>query len=277
MKVFLTGGTGFIGSYVLRFLLERGVRVSALRFAGTEPHLSTDLGELDWIDGTMEDDFETILTGCDAVIHLAAYGVNPAQNSWKEAIYWNVVCLERMLEASKAAGVKRFVLAGSCFEYGLSGEQYEKIPVDAPLLPNKAYDASKAAATILAQAFARQNDLELAILRPFQVFGVGEAPNRLWPSLKKAAEEGRDFEMTLGEQLRDFVPVESVAQSFVAHALDQQIEGGCPVIKNLGTGVATSIADFARHWWSECQATGALKMGALPYRDNEVMRFVPEV
>ena len=277
MKVFLTGGTGFIGSYVLRLLLERGVQVIALRFAGTEPRLLIDSGQVDWVDGTLEDDFETILSGCDTVIHLAAYGVNPAQNSWKDAIYWNVVCLESMLQAGKAAGVKRFVLAGSCFEYGLSGEKYEKIPVDAPLMPNKPYDASKAAATTLAQAFARQNDLEMAILRPFQVFGVGEASNRLWPALKKAAEEGHDFEMTPGEQLRDFVPVESVAQSFVAYALEQQIEKGFPVIKNLGTGVATSIADFARHWWSEWQATGELKIGALPYRDNEVMRFVPEV
>ena len=116
MKVFLTGGTGFIGSYVLRLLLERGVQVIALRFAGTEPHLPIDSGHVEWIDGTLEGDFESNFAGCDAVIHLAAYGVNPAQNSWEDAIYWNVVCLERMLDAGKAAGVKRFVLAGSCFE-----------------------------------------------------------------------------------------------------------------------------------------------------------------
>lgn len=276
MNVFLTGGTGFIGSYVLKMLVERGFQVSALRFTGDGPHLGIE-GEFDWIDGTLEDDFSEVLSRCNAVIHLAAYGVNPAQKSWEQAIHWNVVCLEKMLQAGLKAGVKRFVLAGSCFEYGLSGQNYEKIPVDAPLLPNKPYDASKAAATILAQAFARQNNLELAILRPFQVFGEGEPKNRLWPALKAAAASGADFDLTPGEQLRDFVPVQQVAEAFVAYATEASIEAGCPVTKNLGTGKAMSIADFAQFWWSKWQAKGKLNIGSLPYRANEVMRYVPEV
>lgn len=276
MNIFLTGGTGFIGSYVLGKLVESGHQVTALRSKTKHPHLEIG-GEVNWMDGTLEDDFSDALSGCGAVIHLAAYGVNPAQNSWEQAIYWNVVCLERMLQAGLQAGVKRFILAGSCFEYGLSGQSFERIPTDAPLLPNKPYDASKAAATTVAQAFARQNDLEMAILRPFQVFGEGEPPNRLWPALKRAALSGADFDMTEGAQLRDFVPVDRVAQAFVDFASTSELIGGRPVLKNLGTGIPTSVAEFAQFWWKKWGATGKLNIGKLPYRGNEVMRYVPEV
>lgn len=276
MNIFLTGGTGFIGSYVLKILLEQGGQIRALRFEGTKPHLKIDK-PVEWIDGTLDADYDTILGGIDVVIHLAAYGVNPAQDIWSEAIYWNVTCLEKMLQSGLRNGVRRFVLAGSCFEYGLSAQNYERIPVDAPLLPNKPYDASKAAATILAQAFARQNNLELAVLRPFQLFGEGESPNRLWPALKQAALEGEDFDMTPGDQLRDFIPVETVAEAFVQFATTKEIEKGIPVTRNLGTGNATSIAEFSKFWWCEWNARGNLNIGKLPYRANEVMRYVPEV
>jgi nucleoside-diphosphate-sugar epimerase len=182
-----------------------------------------------------------------------------------------------MLQGGLHNSVRRFVLAGSCFEYGLSGQNYERIPTDAPLMPNKPYDASKAAATILAQAFARQNNLEMAVLRPFQVFGEGEPMNRLWPALKTAAQSGEDFDMTPGEQLRDFVPVDQVAEAFVRYALNENIEKGIPETKNIGTGNPTSVAEFASYWWWKWQATGNLNLNKFPYRDNEVMRYVPEV
>ena len=52
-------------------------------------------------------------------------------------------------------------------------------------------------------------------MRLFQVFGEGESENRLWPSLKKAAISGENVDMTKGEQLRDFIPVEDVANQLI--------------------------------------------------------------
>ena len=91
------------------------------------------------------------------------------------------------------AGIKIFLVAGSCFEYGLSSIHYETIPTTAKLEPTNSYAASKAAASISLQQWAREYDLNLEILRVFHVYGEGELEKRLWPSLKKAAIDGKDF------------------------------------------------------------------------------------
>jgi nucleoside-diphosphate-sugar epimerase len=135
-------------------------------------------------------------------------------------------------------------------------------------------------------ALAVEQNLQLAVLRPFHVFGEGEGPDRLWPSLHKAALSGEDFPMTAGGQIRDFIPVEQVAQAFL-RALDLPSEAfhfspstfasTTPVVANIGTGRPQTILEFAEHWWKEWGATGKLLPGAIPCRPNEVMRYVPEV
>mgnify|MGYP003706199117 FL=1 len=150
-------------------------------------------------------------------------------------------------------------------------------PYNAPLEPVNAYGASKAAATIAAMAFARENKLELAVLRLFHTFGEGEGQERLWPSLKKAALAGEDFPMTYGEQIRDFTPVEFVAEKFIYSATEDMILQGEPVVNNIGTGKPQSLKTFAEEQWKKFGAIGRLKFGKIPYRKNEVMRYVPHV
>ena len=276
MKIFVTGGNGFIGSHVVKKALSSGHEIVALR-------RTNNLAKIDlpyqptWIKGTLESDLRQALDGCEAIIHLAAYGVNPNFDSWQEAYRWNVSASFSFWEQAKQMGVKRFVIAGSCSEYGRSAERYEYVPCDAPLAPVNAYGASKAAASIAAMAFARANELELAVLRPFHIFGEGESQERLWPSLKKAALAGEDFPMTLGEQIRDFTPVEFASEIFVHYASEAIIPHGEPVINNLGTGRPMSLKSFAEKQWKKLGATGRLKRGQIPYRKNEVMRYVPLV
>jgi nucleoside-diphosphate-sugar epimerase len=126
-----------------------------------------------------------------------------------------------------------------------------------------------------ALALAAESNVELIILRPFHVFGEGQHESNFWPSLKAAARSGEDFSMTLGEQVRDFVPVETVAASFVSALTRTDLKPGQPKIENLGTGQPQTLRAFAEHWWSEWRAKGRLLPGVLPYRDNEVMRYVP--
>ena len=49
------------------------------------------------------------------------------------------------------------------------------------------------------------------------------------------------------------------------------------VVKNLGSGNPQSVREFVEHWWKKFEAKGKLKLGAVPYRENEVMRFVPDL
>jgi nucleoside-diphosphate-sugar epimerase len=148
--------------------------------------------------------------------------------------------------------------------------------VEAPLQPTTAYGASKAAASIAACTLAREKRLELAILRPFPVFGEGEAPHRFFPMLRAAALAGTDFAMSPGEQIRDFTPVEQVARAFV-NFVRHPLVPGIPEIHNVGTGKPQSLLSFARFWWTHWKAPGRLRPGALPYRPGEIMRYVPHL
>lgn len=274
MKIFVTGGAGFIGSHVVKQSLAAGHTVTALRLQGEQAKISLP-SEPDWVVGSLADDWRKHLSGCDAIIHLAAAGVNMQNLDWKQLFAVNVEQSLNLWLHAVEAGVKRFVICGSCFEYGRAAERYKCIPAGAPLEPTGPYHASKAAATMAALALSAEKNLELVVLRPFHVFGEGEASARFWPSLRKAALGGTDFPMTAGEQVRDFVPVETVAAAFVSALTRTDLKAGDPKIENLGTGQPQTLRAFAEHWWRAWKATGQLLPGALPYRENEVMRYVP--
>jgi nucleoside-diphosphate-sugar epimerase len=214
------------------------------------------------------------LSGCDVFLHLAAHGVVSGMDDWETCFQVNLTQSLRLWQRAASAGINRFLICGSCFEYGRAAERYSFIPVDAPLEPIGAYASSKAAATVAALGLAAERKLSLTVLRPFHVYGEGEAATRFWPSLKKAALSGADFEMTLGEQVRDFVPVERVAEAFLNLASSEYVTE-TPQIKNIGSGEACSLIDFARFWWSQWGAHGELRPGLRPYRQNEIMRYVP--
>ena len=82
--------------------------------------------------------------------------------------------------------------------------------------------------------------------------------------------------MTPGEQVRDFINVRDVANVFV-DALSWPLEAGNPLFENIGSGRPVTVRAFAERWWSQWNASGRLLFGALPYRQNEVMRFVPQI
>jgi nucleoside-diphosphate-sugar epimerase len=276
MKIFVTGGTGFIGSHFLSKALIAGHEVIALRREGSSPRVALGTHPR-WLVKEMSEVTEEDLRGIEVLVHLAAHSANVPYDKLSECLRWNVWEPCALFEKAIKAGVRRFIIAGSCFEYGKSGERYEFIPPDAPLEPTQSYPISKAAASIALTGLARGKKLEMLILRIFQVFGEGEQESRFWPSLQKAARSGEDFPMTAGGQVRDFVPVETVAEIFVAALARTDLRAGEPKIENVGTGKPQTLRAFAEFWWKQWSAKGKLKFGAVPHRPNEVMRYVPEI
>lgn len=275
MKILVTGGTGFIGSHFINHAVEAGHDVYALRRVGAEARIARRQ-EPKWIEGELS---EFCFDSCpvfDSLVHLAAQGVDQREASWETCFQFNVNESLSLWRKAIDAGVGHLVVAGSCFEYGKSGEQYEFIPTNAPLMPTGPYHASKAAATMAASALSHDAGVSVSVLRPFHVYGEGEALWRFWPTLKRAALAGEDFEMTVGEQVRDFVPVEKVADDFLWEC-EYQDEGGDFRIRNLGLGRPQTLRDFAEQCWKQWGAVGKLKFGSVPYRENEVMRYVPKI
>lgn len=312
MRIFLTGGTGFIGSHFLNQALAAGHEVICQRRSPQSQPRVKLVAEPRWLDLPLDVIDAGHFQGADVLVHLASHTPNVPYDTFERCHYWNVMSALRLLERALEAGLKNWVVAGSCFEYGKSGEHYDSIPTNAPLEPVGSYPTSKAAASVATIGLANTTQANLFLGRIFQVFGEGEADNRLWPSLRKAALAGEDFPMTLGEQIRDFIPVEDVAARFLEEAIrlgsagvascESQAEsiGNEPAassqpatgeaarqpatrnpqlirIANVGSGRPQSLRQFAEHWWQHWGAKGQLLFGAVPYRENEVMRYVPEV
>lgn len=277
MNILLTGGTGFIGSHLLRLLGTTTHKVIALRRSPSQPCI--DIGkEPLWLNKAMDMLEPSDFSGIDVFVHLASVGVSPKTASWHDLFHWNVLVMLDLLEKAHAAGVKRFVLAGSFAEYGLSADKYDFIPVDAALLPTSPYAASKAAGFIAANTFAIEKQIELCYLRIFSAYGEGQYINNFWPSLRAAALSGDDFPMTPGGQVRDFIPVEGVVKTFLRSIEDQGlVQKGVPFVANMGTGQPVSMLEFAEKCWAEWGAKGRIIPGAKPYRANEPMRFAPYV
>lgn len=276
MRVFITGATGFIGSHFVNAALEAGHEVLALRRPDSEPRIAMQR-EPNWIYGQLGEIAESAFDGCDVFVHHAAHGVSPQPTNWRDAFHWNVEQALLQWEIAISAGIQRFLISGSSAEYGVSASRYDFIPPDAPLEPVGPYAASKAAASIAAIALARERELRLTYLRIFSAFGDGQYKGNLWPSLRSKALARDDFAMTSGEQIRDFVPVERVADRFVEELAFESVLPGRPRIANVGSGQPQSVLDFASHWWCAWHAKGRLKPGAVAYGEGELMRVVPQL
>lgn len=277
MKIFLTGGTGFIGSHFINHCHEAGHDVLALRRSNSSfPRVKLHRNP-DWLDKEMADVVAEDFKDCRALVHFAAHSANVPYDTLDRCLQFNVLEPLALFEKAVQAGINKFIVAGTCFEYGSSGEKYAFIPSTAPLEPTASYPASKAAASSVFHALAVEKKLELLLLRIFQVYGEGESQNRFWPTLRRKALAGEDMEMSQGLQIRDFINVTDVATHFVKALERNDIRPGQPIVENLGSGNPKSLAQFAEEQWASFSARGNLILGAVPMRPEEIMRYVPEI
>jgi len=275
MKIFLTGGTGFIGSNFLNLALKKNLSITAIKRKDSKPSIELEKYP-DWKTGEMSQDWSKELKKCSIFIHMASSGVVDNYDNWEKCFAVNVNQSIDLWRQAIKCGIKKFIIIGSCSEYGKNGDNFKKIPVSASLIPTNAYAASKAAATMAAIGLAIEHDLDLKILRLFHVFGEGEDNRRFWQQLNNAARRNQDLEMTKGEQVRDFSNVEEISKKILSF-VSIKGEPGNPSIVNIGSGKSKSLLEFATSEWKSLGAKGKLIVGSKKYRKNEIMNYVPKL
>ena len=276
MKIFVTGGTGFIGSHFINCAIEAGHDLIVQRRPGSVPRVKL-FSEPDWVEKELDQDFTRDLTTCDALVHFAAHTPNPPYGTLEDCLYWNVTTSSNLIRQAAELGIGKIIVAGTCFEYGTSANGQDYVHPGSEMRPQQSYPISKAAATTVLTSVARQLNLKLKVMRIFQVFGPGESTSRFWPSLCDAAVNGDDFSMSAGTQIRDFIEVREVAKQFV-NALDfLGVESGHPQLSNVGSGKGQSLFEFASTWWSYFGAKGQLKPGLIGMRKGETARLVANI
>jgi len=238
-RALITGGHGFVASQLARALLERGEEVRVLdrpeprltdiggpRLSGLDLHGIRDRIDLVECDLRDAESVAAAIEGCDSVFHLAAQTiVGIARSSPVETFEVNVLGAWNVFEACRAHRVKRIIFASSDKAYGESPElPYRE---DFPLRGAFPYDASKAAADILARSYAHSYGLPVAVTRFANVYGEGDLNfSRLIPETAAALLDGRPPVIRSdGTPQRDFLYVADAVAAYleIADALD---EGG---------------------------------------------------
>ncbi len=164
-------------------------------------------------------------------------------------------------------GIKKIVIAGTCYEYGLqNGMLAESIETK----PINCYAIAKDSLRKLTQSLCNYHKVDFAWLRIFFVYGEGQHPKSLIPSLDKAIlNKDKGFDISQGDQIRDFIKVDKVAKLFLKITDSSEANG----IYNIGSGEPISILDFLENYINEMQSDIKLNRGVYPRRKDEPLAF----
>ena len=256
MTYLVTGGAGFIGSHVAEALLKRGDRAviidnfndyydSAIKRRNAERLSHYDncvIIEGDIRDATLVDRLFAE-QGINHVAHLAAMaGVRESVQHTRLYMEVNVTGTLNLLEASKAAKIKQFVLASTSSVYGKT-EILPFVETDSADRPLAAYPASKRAAELLAHTYHNLADMQVTALRFFNVYGPAGRPDMMPWRLIEATQTGEAIKLFNGGDIhRDWTYIADTVKGVLA-ALDKPL--GYEVI-NLGCGAPISLKDFVQ-------------------------------
>lgn len=193
MRVALTGATGYVGGFVLRDLLRRGMEVAALARQPGQPAPAVD-----WICGELSnaDALGRLLAGADALVH-CAYSHVPGRYRGGEGDdrqgFWqaNLLGSVALMEQARAAGVSRLVLLSSRAVYGRGTAAGAWVDEATRPVPDTYYGALKLALEAHASALADVDGVCAASLRPTGVYGVAQpAPRSKWFDIAVAIARG---------------------------------------------------------------------------------------
>lgn len=250
MRWLVTGGAGFIGSHFLRTALRErpaleAVNLDLLTYAGNLENVA-DLesdSRYRFVKGDVGDAalVRDLVRGCDAVLHFAAEShVDRSLHDPAPFVRTNILGTQVLLDAARAAGVRRFLQVSTDEVYGpiLEGAAAE----GSPLRPSSAYSAAKAGADLLALAAHRSHGFDVVVTRSANNYGPNQHPEKLIPLFVSNAIEGRECPLYGdGTQERDWLHVEDNARGILA-----VLERGAPgEAYNIGTGKGTPNRDVA--------------------------------
>jgi UDP-glucuronate 4-epimerase len=240
MRYVVTGAAGFIGSTLLRTLLDRGHdAVGWDSFtAYYDPAVKEDNARglpVERVDLATD---ELALDGVGGIFHLAGQpGVASFGAAFPTYVRENILVTQRLFEAASPAGI-RVVVASSSSIYGDAAAY--PTPEDTVPRPLSPYGITKLACEHLAHAYGQELGLDAVVLRYFTIFGPRQRPDMAFTVMATALRDGRPFELFGdGTQSRSFTYVDDAVEATIL-----AMERGAPgAIYNVGGGVEVSMLE----------------------------------
>lgn len=269
-KVLVTGASGFIGNHVINELLKTGCHVIATS-ANEEK-----AGSLAWFNKVKyiafdlktfnnNENYFSFFDRPDVLIHLAWEGLPNYTNNFH--LDENLPRHKAFLKNIIANGLKDISITGTCFEYGM---QEGCLNENMEAKPANAYATAKNELRKWLEQMQAVQMFQLKWIRLFYMYGVGQNANSLLSQLERALVNGDAvFNMSGGEQVRDYLPIEKVAAYIVKIALQNNVSG----IINCCSGNGITVKKFVEDYLKESNKKIDLNLGFYPYASYEPMYF----
>lgn len=269
-KVAVTGATGFIGPYVIRKLLDAGCTVVASSAREEKAREQSWYGHVEYIPFDLTtvssgDDYFDLFGRPDHLIHLAWEGLPNYKATFHmdDNLPRHSIFLENLIRN----GLKDLTVTGTCLEYGL---QEGALSEDMPVYPANPYAIAKNELRLFLQQLQNELPFHLKWVRLFYMYGKGQNPNSLFSQLDKAlAGNEPTFNMSGGEQIRDYLPIEMVASYITQITLNPSAEG----VINCCSGQPVTVRQMVEEHLARRQQYISLNLGHYPYPDYEPFRF----
>lgn len=263
----MTGGSGFLGSWICR-LLARDHNVTALLRVSSSSYRLSNITNLQVLRSDPEvwpDMISQIKP--DVLILCDWWGAgNQERNDTRQ--FENVERISTLVESARDANVKVIIGVGSQAELGPVADVIYEIQQDGPTTE---YGKAKVQARELAIDATVGSRTRFAWLRIFSTYGPLDEGNWLIPSIVDSLAKGESVDLTLGEQEWSYLHAFDLARAFKTVMENETISG----IVNVGNPATLTIRSAAELISSYFDAQSLLKFGAIPYRPDQVMRLKP--
>lgn len=264
--ILVTGASGFIGRHVVDCLRQQYKGHKVIATGRNEAKLKS-LG-CDYIvfnlDNQPEDSFNT-LGKPDVMIHLAWENLNNynALSHLEHTMSSHIKFIKSMI----TGGLKNITVVGTCYEYGnIDGCLAEDIRSN-PMMP---YSIAKDTIRRFLEILNKTHSFVYHWPRIFFVYGEGQQERTLFGQFEKAIKNNAEsFDMSGGEQIRDYLHVKTLAEYLVKLALDEKNSG----VFNVCSGKHVSVRNMIEAWLKEKNKTLKLNLGAYPYTPHEPFAF----
>jgi len=268
MKVLVTGSTGFIGSHTIPLLLEQDLEVIATSRDEKKAKQFDWYNQVDYKPCDYQNekiDFFSFFGEPDVIIHLAWEGLPDYKNPihMEKNLPANCRFLKNFLEN----GIKKIVVTGTCYEYGM---QCGCLSEDIVTSPVTQYGLAKDTLRKYLELLTPEYNTSFNWVRLFYLYGNDQNPKSVLPLLEKAICQGdKIFNMSGGEQLRDYLPIEDVVRNLYIIAFQRKIDG----IINCCSGKPISIRRLLEEKKESLYSDIRLNLGYYQYPDYEPMAF----
>ena len=268
MKVIVTGATGFIGQHLIRKLLQHGHQVTAVVRDLKRAKEFEWFEKIHYIQADLHSNYLPViqsLAKADALIHLAWPGLPNFQDSFH--IYRNLAADLSFLKSVVEKGLSQLVVSGTCLEYGLISGPLSEDMNTYPITP---YGFAKDSLRKSLEFLQKENEFTLQWMRLFYMYGEGQSKNSLMSQLDYAINSQKPiFNMSAGNQIRDYLTVEEVAENFCLVLENPGIHG----IINCCSGKPITIVELIEKKISEKGSKIILNRGHYSIPEYEPLEF----